>query len=128
MTGCDTERIADIATPQEMAQKEIIFIFPSIPEEFCYSDSLTEIWNDFARDVDGSNPQVLTIDHPIRCEDYGFIVCEKIVEGDEEDLVTMSMCTSPTDDRVCMNVLNQEYKDSEGEIFEESCILGMNSN
>ena len=127
-TGCDTERIADIATPPQMAQKEIIAIFPSIPEEFCYSDSMTEIWNEFSDNLSGTNPQVLSLNHTVNCQEYGFTDCEEIMSDEDDTVVDMQICTSSTDDRVCMNVLNQEYKDSEGEIFEESCILGMNSN
>ena len=126
-TGCDTERIANIATPQEMANKDLIFIFPSMPKELCYADSVTASLDEMSKDLNGTNPQVIDIDHSVDCATYGFTICETTLIEDEFAPLTLITCTSQEDPRLCMNVLGEEYRDSEGEYFEDSCLLGLDA-
>ncbi len=125
--GCDTQRDANIATPVEMAQKELIFIFPSMPSEICYADSVAVDLKEIAQDIGGADEQVINIDHPVNCATYGFDICVEESTDDEINPLTIITCTSPIDPRVCMNVLGEEYRDAEGDYFDETCILGMNA-
>jgi hypothetical protein len=122
--GCGKDRIVDIATPQQIDQKDILIIFPSIPQEFCYADKMTEIFNDFSDDLNLTNTQMLSIENPVDCYSYGFTNCE-IMTTDTEDETGGIECTLAQDEtKVCLYMLGVEYKDVEGNTFEDSCIMG----
>jgi len=129
MAGCGKERLADIATPQEMESKDLLLILPSIPEEFCYADTMTEILDEFSMELNGTDPQVLSIPYNVDCQDYGFSNCEWIDMGVGENNKHASMieCLSDDQEHLCLFLMGNEYRDVEGNTFDETCIMGINS-
>ncbi len=126
LVGCGRERIADISTPAVMADKDILLIFPSIPEEFCYADRMSEILNSFSGDVNGTDAQVLSTLEHVNCSSYGFVECSANELEIEGKTAVMISCLSDDSQKVCFYIIGDEYRDVEGETFDESCILGVN--
>jgi hypothetical protein len=110
-----------------MAQKELIFIFPSMPSEICYADNVAIDLEEIALDIGGVDEQVINIDHPVNCATYGFNIPVEEFSDYEIDPLTIRLYTSDTDARLCMEVLGEEYRDAEGKYFQESCLLGMDT-
>ena len=127
LIGCGRDRIADIATPQEIDEKAILFILPSIPEEFCYADRMTEILNDISGDLNGTNPQVLSLPENLDCNDYGFSNCVTVDMGigDNNKHHLLVECLSDDEQHICLFLLGNEYRDVEGDTFDDTCILGI---
>jgi hypothetical protein len=127
MAGCGRERIADIATPEEMDSKALLIILPSVPEEFCYADRLTEIMDDFSVELNGTNPQVLSMQSNLDCSDYGFSNCARVDLGTGSDNKPTAMieCLSDDQSRICLFLLGNEYRDVEGNTFDETCVEGI---
>ena len=129
LTGCGKERIADIATPEEIDNKTILVILPSIPEQFCYADRMTGTLDELAVEINGTNPQVLSIPENIDCSHYGFYNCT-IVDlgvGEMNNPLSMVECLSNDEHHVCLFLLGNEYRDVEGDTFDETCILGLDT-
>ena len=126
LVGCGRERIADVSTPTEMAEKDILLIFPSIPEELCYADRMSEILNSFSGDMNGTDAQVLSIGEPVDCSSYGFTQCSVSELEIEGKTAMMISCLSDDSPKACFSVMGDEYRDIEGETFDESCVLGIN--
>ena len=124
IVGCGKDRIVDIATPEEIYQKDLLIIFPSMPEEFCYADKMTEIFNDFGNDLNMINTQMLALDKPVDCQSYGFINCETVIIDTEKETGAMECSSSQLEGRVCLYMLGVEYRDAQGDTFDESCIMG----
>ncbi len=125
LMGCGTERIADIATPAQIEEKDILMIFPSIPEQFCYADRMSEILNGFSSDVNGTGAQVLSTKEPVDCSSYDFHNCVSAEFESGNKHVDMIECISEDNSRMCFYFLGEEYKDIEGDTFDESCIMGV---
>ena len=125
--ACDNQRIANVATPQEISEKDIIYIFPSLPKEHCYADKLSSEFNNIILDFNGTNPQVIMVDHPLTCATYGIDECSEDIIEDEFTLLTIISCISSDEQKICINVLGEEYRDSQGVYFEETCILGVDT-
>ncbi|MEA3455023.1 MAG: hypothetical protein U9R26_00800 [Campylobacterota bacterium] len=127
LTGCGMERRADIATPEEISDKTLMFILPSIPEQFCYADHMTEALNEVSDDLNGTNPQVLSVSENLDCSDYGFTNCIYIDMGIGENNKPQSLveCISDDEEHICLFLLGNEYKDVDGNTFDETCILGV---
>ncbi|MEA3490297.1 MAG: hypothetical protein U9R27_00150 [Campylobacterota bacterium] len=123
--GCGKERVADIATPAEIEDKDIVLIFPSIPEEFCYADRMTEILDGLSSDINGTRGQVLSINEHVDCSSYGFYNCSVIELESNNKQVEMIECLSSVSSQICLYFLGGEYRDVEGDTFDESCILGV---
>jgi hypothetical protein len=119
--GCNNERVVDIASPPEMEDKDVIIIFNSLPEELCYSDRLSEIFNDSSLDYNFVEPQLLSLSYPVDCISYGFYECDDI----NYDMGYIT-CYKPDSQKSCMSFFEDEYTDIDGESFNESCILGVN--
>ena len=128
LAGCGRDRIADIATPEEMDSKDLLIILPSIPEQFCYADRMMEILNELAVEFNGTDPQVLSIPSNVDCSDYGFVNCTGIDLGVGENNKHASMieCLSDDQQHLCIYLLGNEYRDVEGNTFDETCVQGMN--
>lgn len=126
LAGCGEDRIADIATPEEIASKDLLMIFPSIPKQFCYADRMTEILNGFASDVNGTDAQVLSVQENVDCYDYAFNDCTAS-EFDTEDNkhVKTTACISDDHSKLCLFFTGEEYRDAQGDTFDETCIMGM---
>jgi len=122
--GCGKERIVDIATPEQIDQKDLLIIFPSIPEEFCYADKMTEIFNDFSDELNLTNTQMLSLDKTVDCYSYGFTNCEIVATDTEKETGAIECLSDQHQNRACLYMLGVEYKDSEGDTFEDSCIMG----
>jgi len=127
LAGCGRDRIADIATPEQMDNKALLVILPSIPKEFCYADRMTEILDDFSVELNGTNPQVLSIEANLDCSDYGFGNCVSVDLGTRDDNKPAAMieCLSDDKTRLCLMLLGNEYRDVEGNTFDETCIEGI---
>ncbi len=125
--GCGRDRIADIATPQEITDKTLLFIFPSIPEEFCYADRMTEILDEISDDLNGTNPQVLSLSENLDCSDYGFSNCVNVDMGIGTNNKPQSVveCVSDDEQHICLFLLGNEYSDVDGNAFDETCIMGI---
>jgi len=124
IVGCGKDRIVNIATPNQIDQKDLLVIFPSIPEEFCYADKMTEIFTDFSDELNLTNTQMLSMKNSMDCNSYGFTNCEPIIT-DTEDETSAILCLSEQDEtKICLYMLGVEYKDAQGDTFEESCIMG----
>lgn len=130
IAGCGKDRLADIATPEEMENKDLLFILPSIPEEFCYADRMAELTNDISNEFNGSNPQVLSVQSNVDCSDYGFSDCTRIDMGIGSNNKPSSMIECLSDDKkhICTYLIGNEYRDVEGNTFDETCILGYELN
>jgi len=128
--GCGKERIADIATPEEIENKDLLIILPSIPEEFCYADRMTEMLDELAVEFNGTDPQVLSIPEHVDCSDYGFIKCVTVDLGTGENNKHTGAieCISNDEKHLCFYLLGNEYRDVEGNTFESTCIQGMNGS
>ena len=128
IVGCGKDRIADIATPEEIEEKDIMIILPSIPEQFCYADRMTEILDELAVEFNGTDPQVLSVPSTVDCYDFGFSNCTTVDlgVGENNKHATMVECLSDDQQHLCIYLLGNEYKDVEGNTFEETCIQGMN--
>jgi hypothetical protein len=128
--GCGKERLADIATPQQMEEKDLLMILPSIPDQFCYADRMAEIWDELAMEINGTDPQVLSVPEPVDCYSYGFSQCEWIDLGVGENNKHTSVveCISDDEKRLCFYLLGNEYRDVEGNTFEATCVQGMNGS
>lgn len=124
LVGCNSEREVDIATPEEIYQKDLLVIFPSIPEEFCYADKMTEIFNDFGDELKLRDIQMLSVDTPVDCYSYGFTDCESVIIDPEKNSGAIECLSDQDDGRACLYMLGVEYKDSQGDLFEDSCIMG----
>ncbi len=123
--ACDNQRIANVTTPQEMLEKDFIYIFPSVPKEHCFADKLTSDFNDIILEFNGSNPEVSIVDHPVTCATYGIDECSEDIIEDEFTLLRIITCISEEKQKVCINVFGEEYQDSQGVYFEETCLLGV---
>jgi len=125
--GCGKDRLADIATPEEIENKDMIIILPSIPEEFCYADRMAEIVDDFAVDLNGTNPQVLSVPTSVDCSNYGFVNCTEVDLGigEYKNHSYVIECLSDDKEHICLYLLGDEYRDVEGNTFDESCIMGI---
>ena len=130
IAGCGRDRLADIATPEEIESKDMIVILPSVPEEFCYADRMTEILDDFAVELNGTNPQVLSAPTSLDCSDYGFVNCTEadLGVGEYKNHVFAEECLSDDGQHFCLYILGDEYRDAEGNTFDESCIMGIDKN
>jgi len=128
MVGCGEDRTANVATPEEIQQKEILIILPSIPEVYCYSDQMTDILDELAADFNETDSQVLSVSHSVSCADYGFVNCEMVDLGIGENNKKTAVieCLSNDKQRACLYLLGNEYRDAEGNTFESTCIQGMN--
>jgi hypothetical protein len=128
--GCGKERLADIATPEEMENKNLLIILPSIPEEFCYADRMTEILDDLSAEFNGTDPQVLSVSESVDCSDYGFFNCLTVDLGTGKNNKHTGAieCISDDQQHLCFYLLGNEYKDAEGNTFESTCIQGMNGS
>jgi hypothetical protein len=130
LVGCGEDRIADIGTTDSMEEKILLFIFPSVPKELCYSDRLTESLNDLADEFNASNAQVLSVNYPVDCFDYHDFdpsLCgETEFDTKENKHIVMDECRMypPEPLHFCFYVKGDEYKDTEGNTFEESCVAG----
>lgn len=126
LAGCGKERSADIATPQEITDKAILIIFPSVPSELCYADHMTEILNQRSDEISGTNPQVLSVEANVDCLSYGYGGCQNVALGkiDNKEIESIN-CFRDEGSKVCMFVTGDEYKDAEGETFDETCVLGI---
>lgn len=126
LIGCGEERIADVAAPQEITDKSILFLLPSYPEELCYADNLTEILNSYSQEINGTNPQVASFEMQVDCAYFGFTDCvsEKLGDIDGKEIEMMS-CSRASDTKICNSIIDNEYKDAEGGIFDETCVLGI---
>ncbi len=126
LAGCGRERVANIATPEQMDNKALLVILPSIPKEFCYADRMMEILDDFSVELNGTNPQMLSIEANLDCSDYGFDNCASIDlgTGDDNKPAAMIECFSDDQTRLCLMLLGNEYRDAEGNTFDETCIEG----
>ncbi|SFV55654.1 hypothetical protein MNB_SV-6-644 [hydrothermal vent metagenome] len=122
--GCGKERIVDIATPNDIYQKDLLVVFPSIPEEFCYADKMTEIMDGFSDELNLTNMQMLSVDSAVNCGSYGFTNCEIVTTESEDKSGAIACMSEQNSSRVCLYMLGVEYKDSEGDTFDESCIMG----
>ncbi len=124
--GCGKERIADIATDKEISDKSLLFIFPSVPDELCYADSLTQTLNNISEEINGTNPQVISINKNVDCSDYGFVDCarEKLgkIEGKEIEAIS---CFRESDSKICNYMIGDEYEDAQGDTFDQTCVLGI---
>ena len=130
LTGCGREKKADIATTEQMKNKTLIFILPSIPEQFCYSNQMAEVTEELAsKDLNASNPQTLSIDSNIDCSYFGFTNCQRVDMGVGEDNKEHSFieCLSDTQDRLCLYLIGNEYRDVDGNTFDETCVQGYDS-
>ena len=126
MAGCGRERIVNIATEDEMEDKALLMIFPSVPEEFCYADRMAEILNDFAENLNGTNSQVLSVQANIDCSNYGFHTCTNdSIEQDDGKVIEFEECISDEQSKLCLFVKGNEYKDVEGNLFDETCVMGI---
>jgi len=127
LVGCGKDRIADIATPEEIESKDILFILPSIPEALCYADLMTETLSEVSDDLNGTNSQVLSVPENLDCSDYGFSNCLGIDLGIGANNKPQSVveCLSDDEQHICLFLLGNEYKDVEGDTFDETCILGI---
>ena len=127
LTGCGRDRIADIATPEEITDKTLLFILPSIPVEFCYADRMMETLNEISDDLNGTNPQVLSVSENLDCSDYGFSNCVTVDMGigDNNKHSVVIECLSDDEQHICLFLLGNEYRDVEGDTFDETCILGI---
>ncbi len=127
-TGCDNDRLADIATPTQMEDKDILFILPSIPEEFCYADLMAEITNEVSEDINGTDPQILHIQDNVDCSHYGYSTCvsEDMGIGENNKPQSVVVCISEDEEKVCLYLIGNEYRDVEGDTFDETCIMGYN--
>ena len=127
LSGCGRDRIADVATPQEIADKALLFILPSIPAEFCYADRMTEILDEISDDLNGTNPQVLSVPENQDCSDYGFSNCTAVDMGIGANNKPQSVveCLSDDEQHICLFLLGNEYRDVEGDTFDDTCILGV---
>jgi hypothetical protein len=124
--GCGKDRVVDIATPNQIDQKDILIIFPSMPQELCYADKMREIFSNFSNELNFTNIQMLSFDSAIDCYGYGFTNCKTVIT-DTEDETSAIECSSIQDEtRVCLYMLGIEYKDANGDIFEDSCVIGAN--
>ncbi len=125
--GCGRDRIADVATPQEITDKTLLFILPSMPVEFCYADRMTEMLDEVSDDLNGTNPQVLSLPENLDCSDYGFSNCVTVDMGIGADNKPHSLveCLSDDEQHICLFLLGNEYRDVEGNTFDETCILGI---
>jgi hypothetical protein len=130
IAGCGKEREAQVATPQEMEEKDLLMILPSIPEEFCYADRMAEVWDELAVEFNGTDPQVLSIPEPVDCYSYGFSRCLWVDMGvAENNKHTYAIeCVSDDDTKLCFYLLGNEYRDIEGNTFDETCVQGMNGS
>ena len=130
LAGCGRDRIADIATPEEIDNKDLLIILPSIPKQFCYADLMTEILDDLAAEYNGTDPQVLSIPSNVDCSDYGFHNCIVIDMGVGENnkQTTLVECLSDDEHHLCLFILGNEYRDVEGNTFDETCVQGMNGS
>ena len=122
--GCDTQRVVDIASPPEMESKDMIIVFHSIPPELCYSDRLSETFNDFSLEYNLIEPQMLSIDYPVDCLTYGFSDCGDIEYEYKSTIIT---CKKPNSDKLCITFFEEEYMDMDGEPFYNSCLFGVNA-
>ncbi|MEA3419246.1 MAG: hypothetical protein U9Q90_07585 [Campylobacterota bacterium] len=126
LAGCGKDRIADIATPEQIEDKDILLIFPSIPEQFCYADRMTVILNGFASDINGTDAQVLSVPENLDCYDYDFSNCTASeFETETHKQVKITECISDDNLKICLFFAGEEYKDVEGETFDETCIMGV---
>jgi len=127
LAGCGRDRIADIATPEEITDKTLLFILPSIPVELCYADRMMEILNEISDDLNSTNPQMLSVSENLNCNDYGFSNCVTVDMGIGEDNKPSALveCLSDDEQHICLFLLGNEYRDAEGETFDETCILGV---
>jgi len=130
IAGCGKERLANITTPEEMKSKNLIMILPSIPEELCYSDQMTEVLGELSMEFNGTDPQVLSVPESVNCADYGFFNCVTIDLGiGENNKHTGAIeCISDDQQHLCFYLLGNEYRDVEGNTFESTCIQGMNGS
>jgi len=125
--GCGKERIVDISTDAQMRQKDIIYIFPSIPKEYCYADTMTELLIEYNKQFDLSDTQMLSTPQAVDCTYYGFGGCRYLRDEEESEAYAIT-CTSVDSSKTCFTLLGTEYKDVEGNMVEESCIMGANYN
>lgn len=126
LAGCGEERTADIATPEEIAGKNILMIFPSIPKQFCYADRMTEILNGFASDLNGTNAQVLSVQENVDCYDYAFSNCTSSEFDTKYDKhVKVTECISDDHSKTCFFFTGEEYRDAQGDTFDETCVMGV---
>ena len=130
LAGCGRDRIADIGTPEEIANKNLLIILPSIPEQFCYADRMTEILDDLSMEFNGTDPQVLSIPENVDCGNYGFTNCEWVDMGvgERNKHTSMVECLSDDQQHFCFYLLGNEYRDVEGNTFDETCVQGMNGS
>ena len=128
LVGCGRERLAKIATPDEIAQKDLLIILPSIPKEFCYADRMSELLDELAMEVNGTDPQVLSIEGNVDCSDYGFTACTWVDMGigEYKKHTTVEECLSDDQEHFCFYMLGNEYRDADGNTFDETCVQGMN--
>ncbi len=123
--GCGKERIVDIATTGQINHKDLLIIFPSIPQEFCYADKMTEIFDDFSDELNFTNTQMLSTDKSLDCSSYGLTNCEIIITDTEKKTGAIKcLSEQESDTRVCLYMLGVEYKDAQGDLFDDSCIIG----
>ncbi len=124
--GCGKERIVDIATPEQINHKDLLMIFPSIPKEFCYADKMTEIFTHFSHELNLTDVQMFSMDNAVDCYSYGFSNCKKTTVHAENNTSALSCTQMEEKTRICLYMMGIEYKDSDGDTFEESCIMGAN--
>lgn len=127
LVGCGKDRIVDIATPEEIGSKDILFILPSIPEAFCYADHMTEVLDEVSDDLNGTNPQVLSLPENLDCTHFGFTNCVSLDMGIGVNNKPQSLieCLSEDEQHICLLLLGNEYRDIEGDTFDETCVLGI---
>ena len=129
IAGCGREREADIATPEEISEKDFIIILPSIPKQFCYADKMANITDEIADEINATNPQLLSVDDTIDCSYYGFSQCIEadLGVGSNNKSQAMIECISDDLDQICMYLMGNEYRDMDGNTFDETCVQGYDS-
>lgn len=82
--------------------------------------------NDFSSDINGTNAQVLSVDMAVECSSYGYTQCSASqFNSKSHKQVAVVECLSNDSSNKCLYFLGEEYRNADGETFEESCILGI---
>ena len=128
--GCGKDREVDIATPEQIEEKDMLIILPSVPRVFCYADLMAEIEGELADEFNLTNPQSLSVDANVDCSSYGYRNCVWIDVGVGENNKPQSfmMCLSDSERQICLYLMGNEYRDVEGNTFDETCLQGFDRN
>jgi len=63
----------------------------------------------------------------VDCSDYSFTNCSSgEIETSDNKVVEMTQCLSDDHSKLCFFFTGEEYRDVEGNTFDETCVTGFN--